>query len=374
VRHRKTGTLYVSDLIEPPKCKDPGYGKLQVGIYVAAIQDRMDRTKQRLQLSQPKSPYDGGDDPAGGDNDKGDRGSGSGYKGDHGNPGGGVRKNDQFQGGAGRKDSVVDELVAIEVCLPQSYKRPDQPDHKQQKTIQAASKCDMLHLYLQYGIYDSPIPASFIRSAPPLSPRAIHTYTDYECMSIVLTSEIGRGATGIVRRGTLEPQNGDGSVPLDVVVKLAFNSHQQDMLKTEYETYSRLRSKGVFRGLTTTLGFFDDTEEGPCALVMLYAGDSLVDKPERVLSDSEWYVSRTWACFEMPNAKLPLCVNNSRLALSTLASIHRAGILHGDIRRENILVSSSGVTIIDFSHSERCDSQEAMDKERARFRFFLGFE
>jgi serine/threonine protein kinase len=174
-------------------------------------------------------------------------------------------------------------------------------------------------------------------------------------------------------RGTLKLQNGDGSVPLDVVVKLAFDSQQRGMLKTEYEAYSRLWSKGVFRGLTTTLGLFD-TEDGPCALVMLYAGDSLVDKPERVVSVSEWYVSRTWACFDMPNAKLPLCVNNSRLALSTLASIHRAGILHGDIRRENILVSSSGVTIIDFSHSERCGDQETTDKEYAQLRFFLGFE
>jgi len=329
----------------------------------------MDRTKQHLQLSQLKSPCDGGDDPAGGDNDKGDRGSESGYKGDqgsskgrtrgggHGNSGGGVRKSRQFQGGAGRKDPGVD---VIEVCLPQSHKRPDQPDHKQQKTNQAASKRDMLLLYLQYGIYDSPSTASFIRSAPPfmakpappLSPRAIHTYTLCECLSIVLTSEIGRGATGVVHRGTLELQNGDGSVPLDVVVKLAFDSQQRGMLKTEYETYSHLGSKGVFRGLTTTLGFFDDIEEGPCALVMLYAGDSLVDKPERVLSDSEWYVSQTWACFDMPNTKLPLGVNNSRLALSTLASIHRMGILHGDICWENILVSSSGVTIIDFSHSE----------------------
>jgi hypothetical protein len=125
VRHRESQTLYVSDLIEPPTCKDPGYGKLQVGIYVAAIQDMMDRTKQRLRKSQPKSPDgDTDDNPAGGDDDdKDDRdddwGSGSGHKGDqgnskgrtggggHGNPSGGVRKSGRFQGGAGRKDPGV---------------------------------------------------------------------------------------------------------------------------------------------------------------------------------------------------------------------------------------------------------------------------
>ena len=79
------------------------------------------------------------------------------------------------------------------------------------------------------------------------------------------------------------------------------------------------------------------------------------------------------ARFDIPMLNPPFCVNNSRSALSTLASIHRAGILHGDIRRENILVSDSGVTIIDFSHSKRCDDQGAME-EYAQFCSFLGFE
>jgi serine/threonine protein kinase len=264
-----------------------------------------------------------------------------------------------------------------------SISYPDPRDHQHQKTIQAASKRDMLQLYLQYGVYDSPIPASFIRSAPPimakakfpappLSPRTISTFTHNECLSIVLTSEIGRGTTGIVHRGTLKLNSGDGSAPLDVVVKLAFDSQQRDMLRTEYETYRRLRSKGVLSGLTTTLGFFDDTEDGPCALVMLYAGDSLFDEPERILSVPDWYVSQTRARFDIPTLNSPSCVNNSRSALSTLASIHRAGILHGDIRQENILVSNSGVTIIDFSHSKQCDDQGAMHKEYARLGSLLG--
>jgi hypothetical protein len=164
--------------------------------------------------------------------------------------------------------------------------------------MQVVSRRDLLFLYLQYGVYDSPIPASFICLAPPImakakspapprSPRAIDTYTLNDCLLVVLTSEIGQGATGIVHRGTLKLRNMDGSVPLDVVVKLAFDSRQQDMLRTEYETYCDLRSKGVLRGITTTLSFFKDNEDGSCALVMLYAGDSLVDVPSRY---SDWYV------------------------------------------------------------------------------------
>ena len=65
--------------------------------------------------------------------------------------------------------------------------------------------------------------------APPLSPRAPRFYTPKECLSIVLTSEIGNGATGVAYRGTLKLNNGGGSTPLDVAVKLAFTSQQRDM-------------------------------------------------------------------------------------------------------------------------------------------------
>jgi hypothetical protein len=106
-----------------------------------------------------------------------------------------------------------------------------------------------------------------------------------------LTSEIGWGATGIVHCGTLKLNNGDGSALLDVIVKLAFNSQQQDMLRTEYETYRHLWSKGILRGLMTMLGFFNDTEVGPCTLIMLYTGDFQFDEPEHILLVPNWYVS-----------------------------------------------------------------------------------
>jgi hypothetical protein len=48
LRRRDSQTLYVSDVIEPPTCKNPGYGKLQVGIYVAALQDAIARQMRYL--------------------------------------------------------------------------------------------------------------------------------------------------------------------------------------------------------------------------------------------------------------------------------------------------------------------------------------
>lgn len=162
-----------------------------------------------------------------------------------------------------------------------------------------ASNRNVVLLYLQYDVYDSPIPALFLRTTPsiiaptrcptpPLSPRSVHTYGLEECLNVVLTSEIGQGATGTVHRGTLEPGISDGTIPLDVVVKLAFDTEQRDALKSEYDVYRCLRSKGILRGITTPLGFFDDSEGCACALVMLYAGVSLIAVPQHNLSISDW--------------------------------------------------------------------------------------
>ena len=62
----------------------------------------------------------------------------------------------------------------------------------------------------------------------------------------------------------------------------------------------------------------------------------------------------------------------SKSALSTLESIHNAGILHGDIRCGNILIGDFGITIIDFSHSEHSDNRKDKEKELSQLRHFLG--
>jgi hypothetical protein len=127
------------------------------------------------------------------------------------------------------------------------------------------------------------------RCPPPFSPQDIHTCSLRleEFITIVLTSEIGRGATSVVHRGTLTCKP-DGATSLDVVVKLAFDVEQRDALRNEYEVYRHLRSKGVHQGITTALGFFNDSEDASCALVALYAGIPLSSESQGDLSIPDW--------------------------------------------------------------------------------------
>ena len=54
IRHRETQTLYISHVIEPHSCSNPAYGKIQVGIYIAAIQETIDRAKQDMEAKEKR--------------------------------------------------------------------------------------------------------------------------------------------------------------------------------------------------------------------------------------------------------------------------------------------------------------------------------
>lgn len=45
-------------MIHIPYLKDPGYGKVQIGLYIAAVEDRLGRAR----LEEPQNPISGGDD------------------------------------------------------------------------------------------------------------------------------------------------------------------------------------------------------------------------------------------------------------------------------------------------------------------------
>ena len=122
-----------------------------------------------------------------------------------------------------------------------------------------------------------------------------------------------------------------------------------------------MRSKGVSRGIATTLGFFDDSEGTACTLVTAGVPVSLI------------VGFRLVRFFFLKLRFIQLIYFQIRKsALSTLECIHRAGILHGDIRHDNILIGDSEITIIDFSHSEESANQKAEDRELSHLRYLLG--
>lgn len=55
IRHRGSQTLYISDLIKPHSSSNPAYGKIQVGIYIAAVQETIDRTRQDIEAEKNRS-------------------------------------------------------------------------------------------------------------------------------------------------------------------------------------------------------------------------------------------------------------------------------------------------------------------------------
>jgi hypothetical protein len=48
-RHRASQTLFLSELIDVSNFKDPGYGRLHIGLYMSILHDAMERTSHREQ-------------------------------------------------------------------------------------------------------------------------------------------------------------------------------------------------------------------------------------------------------------------------------------------------------------------------------------
>ena len=104
IRHRGSQTLYISDLIQPHACRDPSYGKLHVGLYIAAVRDAIDRTRQ--------GAADSGDGLSAGPSGGGPRGD---HKGDGGSKKGRRKKpkDDSEKAKAGGSTGSGGNMMAI---------------------------------------------------------------------------------------------------------------------------------------------------------------------------------------------------------------------------------------------------------------------
>jgi tRNA A-37 threonylcarbamoyl transferase component Bud32 len=154
---------------------------------------------------------------------------------------------------------------------------------------------------------------------------------------------------------------------LDIVVKLALGSERGAALRNEYKIYHLMRESGITAGITTPLGLFDDVQGGASALVMPYAGTPLAARPDFILTVS--YQCSTLLSYFHPHFSDTL--GNREAVLANLKEIHRADVLHGDLRLDNILVADSGLTIIDFGRSQVCCDPDAKNREYSQLQSLL---
>ncbi|KAJ6458408.1 hypothetical protein C8R47DRAFT_1163195 [Mycena vitilis] len=318
IRHRQTQTLYLSDLIDVTNFES-GYVKLHVGLYIAMIQDTIDRTAQRAKVEERPLRT------------RGEKRSHS---------------DAPLRASKRRKTSRVESAET-----PES-----------ESAVSVASTRNLVLLYIQYDVYNSPVPASFIRSAPALvesvpdrpftRPPVKRRYEQNECITITLTSEIAAGATGIAHTAILKVTTAGGATAEEtVVVKITFTSEQQDRLRHEYDVYRRLADSDV-QGVPKIYGIFDDLEGGAIVLVMSRCGESLLTlRPD-------------------PSASISVSHTQRTQFLAILESIHRTGIRHHDIRAENLMLTEDGEAfIIDF---DRADFDPTKGKKRHEMELLTG--
>jgi len=153
-----------------------------------------------------------------------------------------------------------------------------------------------------------------------------------------------------VHGGLLEVESGHNSSRLDIAAKLSFSEQQRDHLQQEWSVYTHLTSEGV-EGIPTALGIFYDPElqdRAPLCLLMSHVGVSLRSSGMSISSAQR------------------------KSFLAILKSIHQAGVIHGDLRYDNLMVDASDeVAIIDFDRAIINPTESAKKEEYRELRRLL---
>ncbi|KAF5369652.1 hypothetical protein D9615_010246 [Tricholomella constricta] len=305
-RHRASQTLYLTDLIDVVNCESPAYGHIQTGLYMSIVQDAIERMKQhqaKEELALPKT----------------------------------LKRQRSMATSLPSKRYKTRAAMVKEINEAQMERENFELVKKY-----AATRCLAL-IELRYGVYNSPAPASFVRSKTRRKTR----YKSDEYLSIILTSEIASGATGVAHVAELKVLVAGRTLSSAAVVKLAFEPEQIQRLRHEFSIFQHLKSRGVVEGIPFIFGLFEDVETDALALVMTHVGTCLLT---------------LWPNFRDMKLKLPEAARTSFLRV--MSSIHQAGVLHMDIRPENLTISGNDqAAIIDFDQAELNHSEGAKRRE-----------
>ncbi|TFK59290.1 hypothetical protein BDN72DRAFT_966105 [Pluteus cervinus] len=316
IRHRATQTLYLSGLIEVWKC-EPSYGKLHLGLQMAVVRDVIDRYKQRT-----------------------------------------CEKPLQKRGGK-RPRAVATDLPKPKRRSVRISYNAMQSDVTRTRGKNAQGKADLWKaidrpcalINLRYPPFDSPSPATCLKIGQSLSTQVVDTvsynwktqFDHAECCSITLDSVFSEGTAGLIHKGVLEVITGDQTLRQEVLIKVATLPQPRKRLVREFTMYQRLWTHKV-EGIPEIYGLFEDYDNLATLLVMERAGVSLRHR-QTVYVEEE-------AVGGVTPREIADCV-------AIVENIHRAGILHRDLRVDNIVFAPDGKPrIIDFDRARFSTSEE----------------
>ncbi|KAF8954477.1 hypothetical protein BDZ97DRAFT_1864931 [Flammula alnicola] len=339
IRHRRSQTLFLSDLINPTTCQNPAYGKLHIGLHAAVIADVLERQKQ-FQATQSKSQ-----DTATGTKRSTEV----------------LENSEETRSKRPRLDGGISGIPPKPLTNPKAQGNQNTLANLN-KVRAALSTRNLALMNLRYGAYQSPAPSSFIRLEPSCAPgfndlpfeipNRKMTYSPSQYISLTLSEPMGYGAIGVAHRGSavIELESGR-TFSHTLVVKFVFSMDEdaRNKLRHEFSIYQHLASAGCVEGILCVYGLFEDIESGALALIMDDGGVTLTRRE----------FARTG------NSEVVHTSETERKALArAMKSIHGAGVRHKDIRSDNILVNADNeVFIIDFDRAELGASPNALGRE-----------
>ncbi|KAG6899641.1 hypothetical protein C0993_008418 [Termitomyces sp. T159_Od127] len=332
-RHRESQTLFISEIIDIPKCADPSYTKIHLGLYLSVIEDTLDRTrhiidKESLLVRQPCQLE--------------------------------VEAVTQEESFRKSKRKRGDEDVST--SAPRKRPRTRATSVREYvRRLDARKIVDEIYdemegrrlalLRVQYLHYNSLVPSSFWKDDRPDSrPKK----TDQVCSPkdyfvVSLTSALCDGSTGHAHRATLELLGRDGKPRTysNIVVKLATEPKAITRLQNEYKVYQHLKVFDV-KGIPRIFGIYSDLEVKATILVMDDIGQALWQRPL------------------LKSGALQVSPEERESFINVLKSIHAAGVRHRDVRITNMAVQDDGsVGIFDFDMADIAASEASREREMA---------
>ncbi|KAJ7654623.1 hypothetical protein DFH06DRAFT_1474522 [Mycena polygramma] len=318
IRHRESQTLFLSDLISVSRC-DPPYGRVHIGLYITAYRDAVNRYLQ-IRVA--------GNIPATESSHRVTRSNTAKRESPE------IHESDTLRG---RKKTKVSPQSSIE------------------RLFKEGSTRHLLLVRLEYGIYNSITPSSFLRSGPSLFPdvfpkpprRSKASYAPTEYVTVTLGPVLNSGATGVIHQAALELNTRDGQVlTQNIVVKLALHSDQQERMRHEFSVYKRLAASKV-SGIPKIFGLFDDIEGAASLMIMNHCGRSLAQT--HLLEDK---------------TNVHVSAAEKAAFLAVIDAIHKAGVRHRDMRSPNLLLNDAGeAVIIDFDQAELDPPESGLKRE-----------